>query len=41
MIKQILLVDFVKHKNKVFNFTKGLNTITGHNEAGKSLILFR
>lgn len=39
MIKELILVDFVKHKNKVFNFTKGLNTITGLNETGKSLIL--
>lgn len=39
MIKELILVDFVKHKNKVFKFTQGLNTITGLNETGKSLIL--
>ena len=39
MIKQLKIVNFVKHKNRIFDFEKGLNTITGANETGKSLIL--
>lgn len=39
MIKQLKVISSVKHTGKTFDFTKGLNTITGANEAGKSHIL--
>lgn len=36
MINKLKVIKSVKHSGKTFNFTKGLNTITGVNESGKS-----
>lgn len=38
MIHSLTLKNTIKHSNRTFEFTKGLNLISGKNEAGKSLI---
>lgn len=38
MLKSLHVWNGIKHKDRVFNFEKGLTTITGKNGAGKSLI---
>jgi DNA repair exonuclease SbcCD ATPase subunit len=39
MLNQITLTSFAQHEDLTINFTKGMNTIRGANEAGKSRLL--
>lgn len=39
MLIELKVIKGIKHTGKTFNFTRGLNTITGSNEVGKSVLI--